>query len=182
MPKKKAEPTLYQVIRKRRADVVIARGYRSLFFRFLFLILALYILFGHVFLISQVTGNEMFPALEDGDVVLAYRLQRDYVKNDVIVYEVNGKTTTGRILGKDGDVINMDDSGTLQVNGTNQGGDIMYPTYAKEGITYPFIIPDDQFFILDDYRTQAEDSRDFGPVETKDIEAKVLSILRRRGL
>ena len=182
MSKKKVEPTLYQVFRKRRADVIIANGYWSLLFRFLFLILALYILFGHVFLITQVTGNEMFPALEDGDVVLAYRLQRDYVKNDVIVYEVNGKTTTGRILGKDGDVINMDDSGTLQVNGTNQGGDIMYPTYAKEGITYPFIIPDDQFFILDDYRTQAEDSRDFGAITGDQIIGKVITIVRRRGI
>ena len=182
MSKKKAEPTLYQVIRKRRADVIIANGYWSLFFRFAALILALYILFSHVFLITQVTGNEMFPALEDGDVVLAYRLQRDYTKNDVVVYSQGGKRTTGRILGRDGDVINMDDSGTLQVNGTNQGGEIMYPTYAKEGITYPYIIPDGEVFILDDYRTQAEDSRDFGSISRDQIEGKVITIIRRRGI
>lgn len=182
MAKKKVEPTLFQVIRKRRAEVIIANGYWSLLVRFLLLILVLYILFSHVFMITQVTGNEMFPALEDGDVVLAFRLQRSYTKNDVIVYRQDDKITTGRILGRDGDVINMDDSGTLQVNGTNQGGDIMYPTYAKEGIVYPFVIPDDHFFILDDYRTQAEDSRDFGAITRDQIIGKVITIVRRRGI
>lgn len=182
MPKKKVEPTISQVIRKRRADVIIANSYVSLLFRCLFLALVLWLLFSQVFLITQVTGNEMFPALEDGDVVLAYRLQRSYAKNDVVVYEVNGRQATGRILGRDGDVINMDDSGTLQVNGTNQGGDIMYPTYAKEGITYPYVIPDGEFFILDDYRTQAEDSRDFGSISRDQIVGKVITILRRRGI
>lgn len=182
MPKNKVEPTIPQVIRKRRADVIIANSYLSLLFRCLFLALLLYILFSHVFLITQVNGNEMFPALEDGDVVLAYRLQRNYVKNDVIVYRQGGKVTTGRILGRDGDVINMDDSGTLQVNGTNQGGEIMYPTYAKDGMTYPYIIPDGEYFILDDYRTQAEDSRDFGSINRGQIEGKVITIIRRRGI
>lgn len=182
MAKKKVEPTIAQVIRKRRADVVIANGYLSLLFRFLLLILVLWLLFTQVFLITQVSGNEMYPALEDGDVVLAYRLQRDYVKNDVIVYKRNGKLVTGRILGKDGDVINMDDSGVLQVNGTNQSGEIMYPTYAKEGMTYPYVIPDGMYFILDDYRTQAEDSRDFGPISRSDIQGKVITLLRRRGI
>lgn len=31
----------------------------------------------------------------------------------------------------------MDDTGTLLVNGTAQTGEIAFPTYAKEGITYP---------------------------------------------
>lgn len=182
MAKKKTEPTIAQVIRKRRADVIIANGYLSLLLRFAFLALVLWLLFTQVFLLTQVNGNEMYPALEDGDVILAYRLQKDYSKNDVIVYEQNGKLVIGRILGREGDVINMDDSGTLQVNGTNQGGDIMYPTYAKDGITYPYIIPDGEFFILDDYRTQAEDSRDFGSITRGQIEGKVITIVRRRGI
>ena len=182
MAKKKTEPTIAQVIRKRRADVIIANGYLSLLLRFAFLALVLWLLFTQIFLLTQVNGNEMYPALEDGDVILAYRLQKDYSKNDVIVYEQNGKLVIGRILGREGDVINMDDSGTLQVNGTNQGGDIMYPTYAKDGITYPYIIPDGEFFILDDYRTQAEDSRDFGSITRGQIEGKVITIVRRRGI
>lgn len=35
----------------------------------------------------------------------------------------------------------MDDTGTLLVNGTAQTGEIAFPTYAKEGITYPYTVP-----------------------------------------
>lgn len=182
MAASKKNPTVEEAIRKRRADIIIAREYRSLFFKFLVLILALYVLFTQVFLITQVSGNGMFPAIEDGDLILAYRMQTDYAKNDVVVYEHEGKVTTARILGREGDVINMDDSGNLQVNGTTQGGEIMYPTYAKEGITYPFVVPDGHFFLLGDYRTQTTDSRDFGPVSEADVAGKVITILRRRGI
>jgi len=37
-------------------------------------------------------------------------------------------------------------------------------------------------FILGDYRTQSEDSRDFGAVPLDDIAGKVITVLRRRSL
>ena len=76
----------------------------------------------------------------------------------------------------------MNDSGTFLVNGTTQGGEILYPTYPKEGLEYPHRVPEGHVFILGDYRTQARDSRDFGAVPLKDIEGKVITIIRRRGL
>ena len=36
--------------------------------------------------------------------------------------------------------------------------------------------------LLGDYRTQSEDSRDFGPVPLEDVQAKVITLLRRRSL
>ncbi|OLA24122.1 MAG: hypothetical protein BHW25_06745 [Faecalibacterium sp. CAG:82-related_59_9] len=35
---------------------------------------------------------------------------------------------------------------------------------------------------LEDCRTQAEDSRDFGPVQCSAVKAKVITLIRRRGL
>jgi signal peptidase I len=90
---------------------------------------------------------------------------------------------TGAIIGKQNDVIVMDsESGNLQVNGTTQTGEIMYPTYAKDGIEYPYRVPEGTLFLLGDYRTQAEDSRDFGPVPLNKIQGKVITIVRRRGV
>lgn len=182
MARTEKTPTIREVIHRRRADVVIAQGYISLALRCLTLALVLLVLLTQVFLITQVSGNDMFPAIKDGDLVFAYRLQSDLSKNDVVVYTAAGQRRVGRILGRPGDVITLDDSGNLLVNGTNQGGEIMYPTYAKENYTYPFVVPENSYFLLGDYRTQSEDSRDFGPVMRSSIQGKVITILRRRGI
>lgn len=168
------------VMRKNRA--LNRQGYVSLLFRILFLALIGWVLFSQVFLITQTTGNGMFPAIKDGDLMIGFRLQREYAKDDVVIYTVNGETHVGRIAARQTDVVTLDESGALLVNGTQQGGEIMYPTYAKEGLTYPYEVPEGHVFVLGDYRTQTEDSRDFGPIPMKDVEGKVITILRRRGL
>lgn len=133
-----------------------------------------------MFLVTQAPDNDMFPAIKDGDLLIGFRLQGDYVKDDVVVYELGGETRVGRVMGRATDVITLNDSGTLLVNGTSQSGEILYPTYAKEGIEYPFKVPEDCVFVLGDYRTQAEDSRDFGCIPLENVKAKVITILRRR--
>lgn len=178
----KKKETISSIITSRRNRVLDRKDYVNLVLRVVFLALAGWIMFTWVFLITQVRGNEMFPAVKDGDLVIAFRFQREYAKNDVVVYTADGKTHIGRIVARATDVVTLDDSGKLLVNGTNQAGEILYPTYAKEGIDYPYKVPVDHVFILGDYRTQTEDSRDFGPIPMENVEGKVITILRRRGL
>lgn len=170
------------IIQKRRTDLLIREGYKSLFWRCIAVIVIGYIVFSQVFLITQAHGNGMFPAIKDGDLILGFRLQQEYEQDDVIVYQVNDTLCVGRLIAKEGDVVTIDEAGNLLVNGTTQGGEIMFPTYAKEGITYPYRVPDGCVFVLGDYRTQAEDSRDFGPVTMHHVKGKVITILRRRGI
>ena len=171
-----------KVAKNRRLDTLTRRGYLSLLLRLCVITLAVWIVFSQVFLVTQCEGQGMFPAIEDGDLILAYRLHEDYQKGDVVAYEMNGKTCLGRIVGKESDVIMMDtETGNLVINGTTQGGEIMYPTYAKEGIEYPYRVSEG-LVLLGDYRTQARDSRDFGPVPLDNIKGKVITIVRRRGV
>lgn len=172
--------TCAQIIHKRQLNAKTKREYISLLIRVFALALIGWFLFTQVFLVAQAKGNDMFPAVKDGDLIIGYRLQETYLKDDVIVYEADGKLRTGRILGRESDVITMDDSGTLLVNGTVQSGEILFPTYAKAGIEYPYTVPEGSVFVLGDYRTQAEDSRDFGCISLEDVKAKVITILRRR--
>ena len=171
-----------EVLRRRRMQLLTMRGYASLALRILVITLAVWLIFSNVFLVTQCSDLGMFPAIEAGDLLLAYRLQKEYTKGDVVLYTVDGARYLGRITARSGDLVLLDDSGNLTVNGTTQGGEIMYPTYAKEGIRYPLTIPQDSLFILGDYRTQTQDSRDFGPIPLKNIEGKVITIVRRRGL
>lgn len=141
-----------------------------------------YVFFTRVFLLAQVGGMDMFPALKDGDLALAFRLQQTYAKGDVIAYQTPEGRRFGRIAAREGDMIDMDDSGAWQVNGTAQSGEILYPTYALEGIEYPFRVPTGCVFVLGDYRTKAADSRIYGAIGLDDVAGKVITILRRRGL
>lgn len=182
MNKKKGVVSAAEVIRERRRALYTKKGYISLAIRIILLIGIGYILFTQVFLITRATGNDMFPAIKDGDLVIAFRLHKEYVKDDVAVYKMEGKTHLGRVAARETDVVTLDDSGTLLVNGTAQVGEIIYLTLAREGLTYPLRIEENRLFLLGDHRMESIDSRDYGPIELRKLEGKVITILRRRGL
>ncbi len=162
----------------------LRKGYLALARRVVLVAAMFWVLFGVVFMLARVQGNEMFPAVKDGDLVLAYRLQQSCTKNDVVVYQADGITHVGRVLALAGDVVNITEDGTLLVNGTTQSGEILYPTYpaSAAGLSYPYTVPEGSVFILADYRTNAADSRNFGAIPMRDVKGTVLALLRRRGL
>lgn len=174
--------TAARIIRKRRIGVEVRKGYISLAFRALAIVIVGWLLLTQFLLITQMPDESMFPTLEAGDLVIAYRLQDSYSKSDVVVYEVDGEQKIGRVVAKAGDVVTMGDSGTLLVNGTAQTGEILFSTYAKDGIAYPFTVPENCLFILCDYRTNGTDSRDYGAIPLKDVKGKVITFLRRRSI
>lgn len=171
-----------KVIKKRRSDLNLKAGYIDLLKRIITVTLSVYLIFTFVFSVSRAEGMSMYPALKDGDLLISYRLQKKYEKNDVVVFVQDGKKQAGRILAFEGDVVHIDENGYLAVNGTVQSGEILYPTYPKEKLKYPYEVPAGECFILCDYRTKCTDSRDFGTVPVKDVTGKVITVLRRRGI
>ena len=171
-----------EVAKHRRTQILTRRDAMGLLLRVAVIMLGVWLLLTQVFLITRCQGTDMFPAVKDGDLIIAYRLQESYGKDDVIVYAADGRLYTGRIAAMGGDVVAMDETGTLLVNGGVQSGQILYPTYAKEGVEYPYSVPEGSVFLLGDYRTHARDSRDFGAVSLENVEGKVITILRRRGI
>lgn len=172
-----------KIIRRRRREAETRNGYIQLLARIILVIVCGGLLFTQGFLLMRAPDNGMFPAIKGGDLLIGFRLQRNFLKNDVVVYKANGKLQVGRILGQETDVITIDDTGQLLVNGTPQTGEIAFPTYAKKGIKkYPYRVPKGCVFLLGDYRTQTKDSRDYGPIKMEDVKAKVITVLRRREL
>ena len=155
-----------KIIRRRRREAETRNGYIQLLARIILVIVCGGLLFTQGFLLMRAPDNGMFPAIKGGDLLIGFRLQRNFLKNDVVVYKANGKLQVGRILGQETDVITIDDTGQLLVNGTPQTGEIAFPTYAKKGIKkYPYRVPKGCVFLLGDYRTQTKDSRDYGPIK-----------------
>ena len=169
-----------QSLERRRKKLI--RGYLQLGLRLLVIAAVLLILLTQVFLICRMKGLDMYPAVRDGDLLVAFRLQKDYRKNDVVVYRHGEERRVGRIAAAGGDWIEIDETGTLRVNGTVQSDGIFYPTEKREGAEYPEQIPEDGVYVLGDYRTGCRDSRDYGPVPSAELEGKVISLFRRRGL
>lgn len=150
--------------------------------------LILYLVFTYVFLIDQNHGLGMYPAMKDGDLCVIFRRQiqtltgPDYTAGDIIAYQAEGHRYIGRVVAVAGDTIQISDGGSVTVNGTGQSGEIIFPTYIRGELAYPFTVPQGCVYVLGDHRTDTKDSRDFGPVTLQSIDGKVITILRRRGL
>lgn len=160
----------------------IRKGYLRLIARTILFLLVIYIFFTKILYFQRVEGMQMFPSLKDGDLTLSYCLKQTFRPNDVIIYEVNGEKNFGRIIAVGGNEINIDGSGDVKINGISESGEIIYPSYYKGDIKYPYQIPEGSVFVLGDYRTQTKDSREFGAIKESQIKGKVLTILRRRGI
>ena len=144
--------------------------------------LAVWLLLTFVLGVTIYYGNNMHPALRDGDLIISLRLQRPYL-NAAVLYEHDGKTCLGRVVGMPGNVIDISDVGALTVNGIAPAEEVFYPTYRCEtsNITYPYTVGEDKVFILNDFRSDTNDSRAFGAVDISDVKGPVLIMLRRRG-
>ncbi|MFR7638141.1 MAG: signal peptidase I [Allobaculum sp.] len=185
MQKKKAKPvTPEAVIARRRKDLLDRRDIKSFLTRLAGLILFIYVLFGVVFRLTIVSGDDMKPTLRSGDIALVYCFPSNLWNNDIVSYEANGKVRTGRIVARPGDTVEITEDAKLKVNnGTVSEGEIYYSTPAYDSdVTYPLLLGDNEYFILSDFREGAADSRQFGPVERENIIGKVSTILRRISL
>ena len=126
-------------------------------------------------------SNSSYPMLKDGDLALTFRLAELH-KGDPIVYEKDGETKFGRIVAEAGDVVDLNEEG-LTVNGYGTFEDTVYPTTAEGAtITFPYTVPQDTVFVLNDYRPDAHDSRIYGAIPIKDTKGKIILLLRKRGV
>ncbi len=130
--------------------------------------------------IYRLSGNYMYPALKDGDLCFTYRLE-DYHTGDVVAYEADGEIKIGRIAAVEFDRVDIEGQ-VLQLNGTVAADEVFYPTEKNEssGVRYPLTLDSEQAFILNDFRTDTNDSRTYGPIDYDDLQGKLIFVLRRR--
>lgn len=153
-------------------------------------LLALVLLRVFVFTPYQVTDQDANVTLTSGDRVLAFRLQEPK-RDDLVLYEVDGKTYIGRVIGAGKDYVASMDN-VLYVN--HEAQDEQYLSKLKEKylnkteaagyFTNDFTletltqsdmseIPKGQYLILNDNRRNNKDSRSFGLIKASQIEGVV---------
>lgn len=182
---KKREPlTPEKVILDRRRQLADIADIKSFISRLIVLVLLFFILFRWVFGIKPMQNEDMSPRISAGDLMLFYRMENELHINDVVIFEKDGKTYTGRVIAQGGDVVEVTDEAQLIINGSaviESGIYYKTPKYDAD-VTYPLTIQKSEYFILCDYREGAKDSRYFGPVSEDEIEGKVITVIRRSGL
>lgn len=177
------------MIARRKNRAANLAGLKALLTRIALIAIAVYLVFTYMFLITQAHGQDMFPAVKDGDLCIVFRdgmmklTGERYSRGDIVAYQVDGKRYLGRIVALEGDLVTVDkQTGRMSFNGSSRSGDAALPTNAREGTEQIFKVPVDTLYVLGEYRTQSTDSRDFGPIPMSSVEGKLITILRRRGL
>jgi len=129
------------------------------------------------------TDPDMFPRVIDGDLVMFYRLDKDYAIGDLVVLDFEGERQVRRVVARAGDTVDITAEG-LVVNGSVQIEPAIYEDTLRysDGVSLPLTLAPGQVFVLGDARANATDSRIYGPVDSKDTLGTVITVIRRRHL
>jgi signal peptidase I len=143
---------------------------------FVFGVAIFFILFRFIIGLSFVSGESMYPTLQDGEAVVYLRPVTDFKKGDIISIRVpSGDYYVKRVIAVAGDVVDIRD-GEVYVNdelveniyGTGE-------TLKQDGaVIYPYTVRKGNVFVLGDNRTVSVDSRSFGEVNKIQIRGKII--------
>jgi signal peptidase I len=129
------------------------------------------------------TDADMVPAVKDGDLVVFYRIDKDYAAGDLLLLRFQGRTQVRRVVATEGDAVDVTERG-LTINGALQQELYISEKTRRdaEGADLPVTLGEREVFVLGDSRENATDSRVYGAVNTKDTLGTVIAVVRRRNL
>jgi signal peptidase I len=124
-----------------------------------------------------VAGDAMNPSLIQGDYLIVEKYNRDFIRDDIVVYRLVGSQThlIKRIVGLPSEKILIKD-GQLSINGI-----VVNDKYISMPIVgdADYVLGADEYFVIGDNTANSFDSRKHGPVKRVNIVGGVLYNLSR---
>jgi len=126
--------------------------------------------------VLEIHGNSMSPTLENGDIVLSIKTSA-LKRGDICCLYYNNHILVKRVIGLQGDVVNMDENGNVYVN-----GELLDEPYIVEksigdcDIAFPYTVPEQTVFVLGDNRDTSVDSRNsqLGAIALDELVGKIV--------
>ena len=171
MSKSKAQPSLLE-------DILF------LFVKIAVIALFLVVIFTFLFGIALIKDDSMYPGLRDGDLVIYYRMQKNYVQGDIISIKKDGKTDFRRVVAIERDTVDINHKNGLEINGYPQQEKLIEGETLPvvDGLEFPVTVGPEQVFVLGDNRQYSVDSRTYGCVDKADTHGRIITVIRRRNL
>lgn len=143
----------------------------------LLVVAAVSVLIATLFLpVLEIYGNSMNPTLSNQDIVVSVKTT-ELKQGDVCCMYYNNHILVKRVIGVSGDVIVIDEDGTVSVN-----GEVLEEPYLTEkalgdcDIEFPYTVQEQTVFVLGDNRATSVDSRNslVGCIPLDDVVGKIV--------
>lgn len=129
-----------------------------------------------LFPIMQAQGSAMGPAISNGEILLTFKLG-SLNRGDVCCYYNNSVLQQSRIIALGGEEVNIDKDGRVYINNTPYVEGYISEFALGEGdIAFPFKVPENTYFVLNDNRFNSMDSRNskVGCITKAQVVSKVI--------
>jgi signal peptidase I len=166
------------------------------FFIKLFIIIA--IVFALCYWVVGITpqhGNQMYPSIKDGDLLITLKVGQPYQAGVVCAYKApDGKMRIGRIVAMPGDKVAFNEKGALILNDLEAMEEYVIPSSQasqssdtetmsegeKEDSADGEVVPAGCYYILNDRRAETDDSRTYGAIEESNLRGTAFWQFRKR--
>lgn len=126
--------------------------------------------------VLKISGTSMAPTFSENEIVISLKTN-NLKTGDIIAFYHGNKILVKRVIAGAGSYVNIDEDGNVFVDGKK-----IDEPYIKEkalgeyDITFPYQVPDGEWFVLGDSRTVSIDSRntEIGCIKQDNIVGKII--------
>ena len=109
--------------------------------------------------VLQIYGSSMTPTLEEGDIVVSIK-SKTYETGDIVEFYYNNKILIKRVIAGSGDWVDLDEDGTVYVNGEKLDEPyVKDKAFGECDLELPYQVPESRIFVMGDHRSVSVDSR-----------------------